>query len=441
MPRAKKRKPLDSEELLEAIPFSSEVERGALGAAISDPNNLTRLIEKCAEEDFHIPAHRTMFNELLLLCQSHTPTNLILFTQHLSDFLLLPTIGGAPYVTQCYTEGACTNLDIVDSYIQILKDKTLLRNLIIKCADAIQRSKIEQADISETLAEVQLSIGGFKRYQQVEPRTLGDEIDDKIERMESGKANSDVISTGLVELDSLSPLRKGDMPLILGARKSGKSIAALSIMENICISQGRPGLYFSLEDRKPKVVDRILAGMSRIPMNRHHVNLMSPEEIARIPDAAAKIRASGLIVYDDCFDLSVIISVAKQEMVRNNIAAICVDYCQLIRVPNGRKDTNREQEVATVSRVLRLFAMETGVPIILLAQLNSEGATRESRALENDATAAWLIDQDEDVGHRTIRIPWQRNGESGVSFKVSFFGSIARIENYAKEETTSPLLH
>jgi hypothetical protein len=75
--------------------------------------------------------------------------------------------------------------------------------------------------------------------------------------------------------------------------------------------------------------------------------------------------------------------------------------------------------------------MELDIPIIILSQLNADGYTRESRALEQDSTACWLIVEDSDDRNvRLIRVPWQRNGPSGVSFKITFLGELARAENY-----------
>ena len=65
-----------------------------------------------------------------------------------------------------------------------------------------------------------------------------------------------------------------------------------------------------------------------------------------------------------------------------------------------------------------------------------DGRTRESRALEQDATPMWLL-KELDEGNsntRLLEIPWQRNGESRIDFALTFLGDVARIENFAREE-------
>lgn len=219
------------------------------------------------------------------------------------------------------------------------------------------------------------------------------------------------------------------MPLIAGERKAGKSVLSLTIATNIA-KNGIPVLYFSLEDRIPKVIDRVFAGVSRVPMNKHHVQKLNDSDMSRCIDASSKLGKMPLTIRDDCYDLAVILSAMRRAVAREEAGLIVVDYAQLVR---AKADTRRE-EVEKVSREFRLAAMELKVPLILLCQLNKDGETRESKALEMDATAMWLISPVEDEpSQRIIDIPWQRNGESAISFPVAFFGDIARVENAAPQ--------
>jgi len=143
-----------------------------------------------------------------------------------------------------------------------------------------------------------------------------------------------------------------------------------------------------------------------------------------------------LEIYDDIFDLPAIIGEIRQQKARYpDLLFAVVDYAQLVRACLRKGGENREQEVATISRGLRLVGMECKVAIPLLSQLNENRRSRESRALEQDATACWELVRDEDEPNkRTLSIPWQRNGESGVGFEVAFLGNLTRIENMSRLE-------
>jgi replicative DNA helicase len=150
----------------------------------------------------------------------------------------------------------------------------------------------------------------------------------------------------------------------------------------------------------------------------------------------AELRSLPIHVKDNVFELGRITAICREYVARKEIGLAIVDYAQLVKISELKNE--REAEVAEVSRTLRLLASELSLPIIVLSQL-TKGETRWSRGLEHDATACWEIkrgnDEDEAVNIRQINIPWQRNGQSGIGFRVTFLGHISRVENYARSST------
>jgi replicative DNA helicase len=265
-------------------------------------------------------------------------------------------------------------------------------------------------------------------------QSMSELVQEKINRMENGIEEA-VVKTGLKELDLRSPLWPSDMPLISGERKVGKSMLATTITTNVA-RWGIPVAYFSLEDSAHKLIDRLLSGISRVSMVKQlNVKSLSESEMKASSDAALVLSALPIYLYDDLFDLDHIIAEARQTRTTRKIGLIVVDYAQLIRTPE-HKGRNREQEVAHISRSLRLLSLELQIPLLLLSQLNEQGRSRESRALEQDATASWKmrLDDDEEIKNmRWIDIEWQRNGDSNIKFPVTFLGYCARVENYQEE--------
>jgi replicative DNA helicase len=371
-----------------------------------------------------VPANRVVFAELIALWASGTPNDLVLFTQHLRDTGSLNELGGPSSITQVY--------NFVPSpanfryYGEILDAELQRRRFVDTAASAIR--EVEQGhenaipEALSKLAEVPL--------RRERSQTLADAVAEKLDRLERGEPDSDIVQTGIECLDRHSPLRKGDMPLIGGERKAGKSILSLTIASNVA-KRGTPVLYFSLEDRQPKVIDRLFAGLSRIPMNAHHVKRMTDLQQRQALAAASTLRELPLTIRDDVYDLHAIIAATRQAKATKQVGLVAIDYAQLIRASGA---DSRREEVERVSRELRLMAMELNIPVILLCQLNKEGETRETKALEMDATAMWEIRNLEDneiQTERLLAVPWQRNGESGIASKVMFFGEIARVESPA----------
>ncbi len=414
---------------MNAAGFSlNEIEQGAISSAMQSADALAEVMAHLTPEHFTIFANRAVFVELQKCWNDRRPTDdLILFTAHLSKAGLLEKVGGAAYITHVYS--CVPSAANVKYYVGILDeeyDKRRAETILINTLAALKAG--DSAAVPNAISE--LTAIPIRNSAE---RTFHSSVAEKLRRIDMGDPDADVLKTGLSYLDQHSPLRRGDMPLIAGERKSGKSILALSIAVNVA-RDGVTVLYFSLEDRLPKVVDRIFAGTSRIPMKDHALGRMTLAQQAVALQTAETLAQLNLVVRDDVYDLHLIVAIARQEKMRQSVGLIVVDYAQLIRASGA---DSRREEVERVSRELRLLAMELDTPILLLCQLNKEGETRESKALEMDATAMWRIDRTDvdENGRRLIAIPWQRNGESGIGAEVVFLGSIARVENKAAFET------
>lgn len=423
------------------LPHNLDAEKGLLCSFFHAPLEVGSL---CAERgivsgSFYLPGHAAVFSALMALWETGAELSLITVIDTMARRETLAMAGGAASVTEIYTF-LPTSVQ-AKACAEIVEEKSTLRKIAIALEDYAAKSRQPDAD-SETLlnrASQRISeIAQERSAKRERPPTLKEALMQKLERMEAGEADDDKLATGIAGIDRQSPLRRGDMMLISGERKSGKSILSLTMACNLATA-GFPVLYFSLEDRIPKVIDRIFAGVTRVPLIKTHISHLDGAEIARVTSRVAAFSGAPLTLRDDVYDLAAMVAVSRSEKARcGHLAAIVFDYAQLVRT-DRKKGDNREQEVATVSRTLRLLGMELNVAIILLCQLNKEGDTRESKALEQDCTAMLKIlppsDKDDEPSNvRTIAIPFQRNGESGIAMQCAFLGHIARFENLANEK-------
>jgi replicative DNA helicase len=415
-------------------PHNSEAEQAILSSMImAQDEAIPECIKRLTEEHFFIPAHRTIYNVLVELWRAGIPIELILFTEQLRSRKILDAVGGPSFVTHLFVFlPTAANLDW---YINIVHEKYILRQLLVISTDAQHRAQVDQGEAGSIVMECCEALNAITRTLTVKARqSMSELVQEKINRMENGIEEA-VVKTGLKELDLRSPLWPSDMPLISGERKVGKSMLATTITTNVA-RWGIPVAYFSLEDSAHKLIDRLLSGISRVSMVKQlNVKSLSESEMKASSDAALVLSALPIYLYDDLFDLDHIIAEARQTRTTRKIGLIVVDYAQLIRTPE-HKGRNREQEVAHISRSLRLLSLELQIPLLLLSQLNEQGRSRESRALEQDATASWKmrLDDDEEIKNmRWIDIEWQRNGDSNIKFPVTFLGYCARVENYQEE--------
>ncbi len=421
---------------MRTLPHSIEAEKGAIGSMLLSPNEaIAECVSQIDESFFFIPAHQTIYSALVDLWTKGEKIDLITFTQVLRDRNLLEAVGGAGAVTSFYTF-VPTSANLAH-YLSILQDKYILRSIVAAGTEAVLRAHEEQDEAMSILGEFQEKISNISSADKTSRKSIRQLVQEKIERMERGEQGSDIIKTGLKQLDYDSPLRNGDMPVLSGETKSGKSIIAVTIARNVA-GAGSGVAIFGLESSVQEAIDRLFAGVARIAQQKlDHVANLEPGELQEAMKAAETLSALPIYLYDDIFDLHHIIAEARRLKAQRKVKLIIVDYAQLVRT-RIEKNRNREQEVAHISRTIRLLAAELKIPIILISQINEEGRSRESRALEQDCTAFWKVRHDEDEkkrGHmRWIDIPFQRNGESGVTLPLTFLGHIGRVENCELED-------
>lgn len=416
------------------LPHSADAESGVLGSFAVNARDVGALISsrRIQRAHFHLPNHGIIFDAMMEMWANAKPIDLITLTQHLRDRKTLDSAGGPAAIADLLNFPTAAN---VSHWLEIV-EALYVRREIIRVALLYSEKAFQEDDAESLLSGMADDLAKIATgHSRTDDWTLKTALHEKVARMESDTPDTALIKTGIAGLDRHSRVRKGDMPAITGERKGGKSILSLTIAANIA-KGGQPVLYFSLEDKRPKVIDRLVAAAARVPIIRHHEKTLTEGEMQAVIRAIQWLSEAKFTLRDDVLDLAGIQAVSRQMKTRHpDLSAIFVDYAQLVRVPH-RKGGNRQEEVAAVSRGLRLLAMELDTPLFLLMQLNKDGEARESMALEQDATACWKIvasENDEDSKTKLIVIPWQRDGEGDVAFPVRFNGEIAKIDNAGTE--------
>jgi replicative DNA helicase len=384
-------------------------------------------VEKNAlgSEHFQTSSNRILFDCLRHVWNQGKPIELIAFTEDLRQRDILASVGGVGELSCTWVTSHSP--EIVGYYIELIMEAHAKRMLAIEFGEVLKEVNSPANESSDIIQSAVSRLNHIK-VKSADTSTMLDNIEAIVTDVEEGKESKRIISTGIKYLDKESPLSLGDMPIIAGQRKAGKSTLALTIALNVARND-LPVLLFSLEEDRYKVTRRLLSGISRVPFPE------LAKDDSKMFSAATALSQLSVTVRDDCRELVKITAVIREFHSLHKKGMAIVDYAQIVDVER-RKDRNREQEVAEISRSLRSLAIELEIPILVLIQLNDDNRARESRSLEQDCTACWQIsmpqDQTEAEGMRFVTIPYQRNGPSGVTFKVSFLGAIARIENYAK---------
>jgi replicative DNA helicase len=248
----------------------------------------------------------------------------------------------------------------------------------------------------------------------------------------------------------LSGLQQGDLILIAARPSVGKTALALNIAEHVGIKQNIPVAIFSAEMKDESLVQRLFSQVSMISGQKIRNGELSDRDWENLVEAAGTVGNSQIIINDTSgIDVNVMRSQCRKLKLEKDIQLVIVDYVQLLTTNSSGKHlkvTNREQQVAEISRTLKAIAKELDVAVVALSQLNrgpetredkkpNIGDLRESGGLEQDADVAILLsrvyDQEtkqEDKNRILVNVAKQRQGPTG-ELELVWLGDYTKYEN------------
>ncbi len=429
---------------------------------ISPRDIIAEAVEKINEQYFYIPAHQTIYLVLVDLWNAGAGIDLITFTQVLRDRNLLDSVGGAAFVTSLFT--FVPTAANVGYYLEIVRDKYILREIISACTEGARRSYEEQDQVDNLLDEVEQKIYavGEDRFKN-QSLTMKDQVMeaiDAINKLWENKGSLSGLATGFIELDRMtSGLHEAEMIVIAARPSMGKTAFCMNIVEHIAVHEKRPVAVFSLEMSSQQLVQRMLCSSARVNIKRARDGFLAESDFDKLTNAAAKL-AEAEIYIDDTAGLSILELRAKARRLsaQHKIELIVIDYLQLLRSNSRRGQENRQIEISEISAGIKGLAKELKIPIIVAAQLNrnpenrtgdSKGRPRlsdlrESGSIEQDADLVGLLvrqeyyadseeEKEETEGKAELIIAKQRNGPTG-DVSLTFRKEFTRFEDRAREE-------
>jgi len=436
------------------LPSNLDAERFVLGSILLNDSLYIQAAGDLQADDFSLEKHRRIFTRMGELHERGERIDRVTIANELMRFNELESCDGLSYLVSL-DDGLPQNLNI-DAYIRIVKDKAVLRRIIFTAQHLMNRCLIGEEEPDEILAgaeETLLKLGEARvKSGLIGPRQVIDEYQGGLNAFLDPSKRVKGISTGFTRFDEMtSGLHAGDL-FILAARPSmGKTALALNIAQHVASKVKRTVAIFSLEMSKESLLTRMLCANARVDGQKFRAGYLSADERRRLQAAASSLVEAPLFI-DDTAGIHLMDIHAKLRRLKaeHGLGLVIVDYLQLM---SGRgRFENRNQEISTISRGMKLLAKELNVPMLVLSQLNRAPETRqgdhrpqlsdlrESGSIEQDADLVAFIfreeiyrQNDESLkGLAELLLAKQRNGPVG-KIDLVFLKEFTKFENRAAD--------
>ena len=394
------------------LPFSLVAEQSLLGAILVDPEAFNQIADMVTSNDFYLDEHKQIFMAMheLFLTSSHI--DVVTLIDMLVQKGVYSKSGGEQYL-RTVLEVVPNALNIKD-YARIVKDKSVLRQLIVASDEVSEMAYSEQDDVAHILDSAENKIFAIaqgkdtKNFKHI--RDVLNDVYHHLHELNTNKEATQGTQTGFSGLDKvLAGMSKSDLVLV-GARPGmGKTSFCLNIAANVAAQTGKKVCIFSLEMSAEQLVNRMISSEAMVDSYKLRTGELTPEDWDNVAAAAARLAKCEILI-DDTSGITVTGMKAKLRRV-DDLGLVVIDYLQLMQ---GDKHTdNRVSEVGEISRGMKIMAKELMVPVICCSQLNRgvEGRS-EKRPMMSDLRESGSIEQDADVIMLLFRDEYYKINES-----------------------------
>ena len=443
------------------MPQNLEAEMSVLGVAFLDDKLISKIVEEVNEDMFYDDRNKKLFQAIKSLHEQSIAIDVTTVSDELDKTKNFSAVGGIEYLTDVIDSVAtAANLDY---YINIIKEKAIVRNLINKATDIVTEAYEEEDNVTSLLDTAEKNILDVVRSRQTSEFVPISEAlrsaQEQLEYLAQNKSTISGLETGFIDLDkATSGLHEGEMIVIAARPGMGKTAFALNIATHAAMTTKKAIAIFNLEMSKEQLVNRMLSALGGIEGKKLQNGQMMQTDWKKYNEAMSQLADTNMYIEDNAGITSSDIRAKCRRLASKpeGLGLVIIDYLQLLTL-GGKRPDSRQQEVSDISRSIKTMAMELKVPVIALAQLSRNAEKREnnepmladlreSGSIEQDADIVMFINRKDyykakeqlgknDNAETDIIIAKHRKGGTG-KFTVLFEPTMMNFKNYIsiKEE-------
>lgn len=427
------------------IPHSVDAEHAVIGAIIRK-GQLIDEVGTLKPDHFYVEANREIFSCMLSMSAEGREIDVITLSEWIEQKGKGSVTGGFVHLSEIAHNTVGSS---VARYAEIVKDKAIERRILAAVGDIQGIVHGVGATKDKLNAAQSLIMAIHESHHAKQSRKIGDALEEYVATLER-RHNGDIrgIPTGLIALDDMlsGGMQDGNLIIVAGRPSMGKSAFSNTIAINVA-QDGHTAAIMSMEMTETEQIDRVISTLGRVPLQAVLDADLAGDAGERIYTAIGKLPDMPLVI-DDEAGLSVhqVMSKARQIKRKHGLRFLVVDALGLMDFDSNRMVS----ELGVITKTLKGFAKEIGIPVMLLCQLSRKceerpdkrpvmSDLRDSGNIEQDADVVLMLYRDEyynpdtpDKGIAELLVRKNRQGKCGT-VPLVFIGDQTRFENLAGE--------
>ncbi len=431
-----------------ALPQDLQAERLILGSIILDHASHLEVFNLLNPEDFILEKHRRIYGAMKAMDANGELIDRVTVARRLDDLKQLQSVDGLTYLSSL--DDGLPQLPQLDSYVEIIREKSAQRKVIVLAQHLMTRSLAPDSDAATlvALAEKMLMDVNYRVDETAETMKPGEVVENE-GGLDKFLYPSPGVSTPWPRFSEVTGgYRRGELFIIAGNPSMGKSALAMQIAMKVA-SESLGVTVFSLEMSRVSLVKRMACYKARVDGAKLRAGYLNNDERNRLRLAIQAISNWPLWIAEHGISTVPAIRAAlRKRRAKQDIFMVVVDYLQLLQ--SVSKQANRNTEVSEITRQLKLMAVDEKVNMQVLSQLNRDNMKerrppelrdlRESGSIEQDADATAFVwrpemlhrDREDLQGFAELILAKQRNGPTG-KIELVWLGHLTAFESRAED--------
>lgn len=358
-------------------------------------------------DDFYALRHQLAYQAIADLAGSGEPIDEINLVERLKVNNCIDEVGGVVGV-MALADGAETTAS-VRNYASIVKEKSNLRKMHRAYKMAAERAASEQLDSSEIQGEVD-TVLNLCSSNQSDIEKISHSVSllkEEFKQMQEGTYVKDVVKTHIKHLDEklgMGGIGAGEVCIVAAPTSCGKSAVAINIALRASKIDSVPSAIFSFEMPQKQIARRMLQTLSGVNLRQVEENVATPAKLKSVHAATELLDGLPIYTVHSVKGADDLRSQIRLLVRTHGVKLVVIDYLQLI--PFG-KSVGKTEGISNISHKIKQIAVELGIGILLLAQVNREGAKRESGLSLYDLKDSGDIENDADIAI----LMWPKGGD------------------------------